>query len=101
MPSLLEQLRAAPNARFHIKFDLPTGRVVEGAVGPLVNGMACVNIGFHGTPTEEEIAVARQTINELMGREPEFMQVSNGPEEYQTAKAIGNAYMNGGSKEVN
>lgn len=102
MSKLLDAIREDPTAVFSVEVDLPSGNRMDAKVGPMVNGRLVVNIGFDKQPpTDADIHLAERVMSQLMGSEPDYMDVHTGAEEHARAKVIAEAYLRGESGEPN
>lgn len=97
MSKLMDYLRENPTAVFEINIDLPSGVRLSGTAGPMINGVAVVDVSFSpGPPSDADLARAREVMNYLMGVPAAFMEVSSTPEEHKAALVKMRRMMGGG-----
>lgn len=86
MSRLMDEIREDPNAVFGIEADLPSGNRLIGAIGPMVGDRLSCELTFASPPSEEDMAYARATANQLIGHPPQFVIASTTKADHDKAR---------------
>ncbi len=97
MSRLLDEICKDPVAVFEFEAELPSGNAMSGTVGPMIGNKLCTSIKFRANPaSDEDVSVALECFNKLLGKTPEFAIFSDTPEGHSNSQMVVRKFLGGG-----